>query len=92
MHARARAPYVQCWAATSPDTWQTLLPLMLEAMPLLHQRVRFVKALLWAMPERCHLLGLILARGLDAVNWRLVTAELPEILPRGATACWERYY
>lgn len=36
--------------------------------------------------------GLILAKGLDAVEWRRVSAELPEIIPRGVNMLWERYY
>ncbi|KXZ47349.1 hypothetical protein GPECTOR_36g72 [Gonium pectorale] len=81
-----------CWVATPADTWHVLLPLLVESMPMLHQRVRFIKTLLWAMPERCHHFGLILAKGVDAVNWRRITAELPEIVPRGVSAVWERYY
>lgn len=82
----------KCWAATPATTWHVLLPLLLESMPMLVQRVRFVKTLLWAMPERCHQFGLILAKGLDAVEWRRVSAELPEIIPRGVNMLWERYY
>ncbi len=48
----------QCWAATPAATWHVLLPLLLvESMPMLVQRVRFVKTLLWAMPERGHQVG-----------------------------------
>jgi hypothetical protein len=35
--------------------------------------------------------GLMLAVGVDRVQWRRITDELPEIIPRGAPY-WERYY
>ncbi|KAG2443533.1 hypothetical protein HXX76_001885 [Chlamydomonas incerta] len=82
----------KCWAATHPETWHILLPLLVESMPMLHQRVRFVKTLLWAMPERCHQFGLILCKGVNAVEWRRISAELPELVPRGVGILWERYY
>ncbi|PNH09480.1 Glutaredoxin-C6 [Tetrabaena socialis] len=88
----AKQVIIKCWASTSPETWHTLLPLLVESMPMLQQRVRYIKTLLWCMPERCHLFGLILAAKLDAVNWRRISAELPEIIPRGVSMSWERYY
>ncbi|KAG2453177.1 hypothetical protein HYH02_002501 [Chlamydomonas schloesseri] len=82
----------KCWAITPIDTWHTLLPLLLESMPMLQQRTRFLKTLLWSMPERCHLFGLIVCKGVDAVHWRRIAIELPELAPRGVDAIWERYY
>jgi hypothetical protein len=42
-------------------------------------------------PERGQHIGIMLALGVDAVQWKRITDELPEIIPRGA-AGWERFY
>lgn len=44
------------------------------------------------MPERCHHFGLILSKGVNAVEWRRISTELPELVPRGVNILWERYY
>jgi hypothetical protein len=68
-----------------------MLPWVVNNLPMLPQRVRFLKTLLWALPERSQQLGFMLALGVDAVQWRRITDELPELIPRGADG-WERYY
>ena len=68
-----------------------MLPWVLNSLPMLHQRVRFLKTLLWAMPERAQHVGVLVALGVDEVQWVRITNELPEIIPRGAQG-WERYY
>ncbi|KAG2497195.1 hypothetical protein HYH03_004784 [Edaphochlamys debaryana] len=88
----AKQIIAKCWASTDARTWHVLLPLLVENMPMSFQRVRFIKTLLWSMPERCHQFGLILAKGVDAVTWRRIIAEVPEIIPRGVNMYWERYY
>ena len=50
-----------------------------------------LKTLLWAMPERAQHIGIMVALGVDEVQWVRITNELPEIIPRGAQG-WERYY
>lgn len=39
----------------------------------------------------CVQVGLMLSVGVSGVQWRRISAELPEIIPRGA-CCWQRYY
>lgn len=48
---------MQCWASTPASTWFTLLPWIVDNLPMMPQRVRFVKTLLWAMPERAQQVG-----------------------------------
>ncbi|KAG1668505.1 hypothetical protein FOA52_012099 [Chlamydomonas sp. UWO 241] len=81
----------ECWALTPAPVWGEYIPWALNALPMLHQRVRFLKTFLWAMPERAQHIGIMVASGVDDVQWRRITLELPEIIPRGA-AGWERYY
>lgn len=82
---------LQCWEITPVPSWAEIIPWTVNSLPMLHQRVRFIKTLLWAMPERAQHLGIILALGVDEVQWIRITNELPEIVPRGAHG-WERYY
>jgi hypothetical protein len=44
-----------------------------------------------AMPERAQQIGAMLSLGMNVPQWRRMTTELPEIVPRGATG-WQRYY
>mmetsp|Transcript_38079 Transcript_38079/g.84818 ORF Transcript_38079/g.84818 Transcript_38079/m.84818 type:complete len:945 (+) Transcript_38079:211-3045(+) len=81
----------KCWELTPAETWAEYLPWAVNSLPMLHQRVRFIKTFLWAMPERAQHIGIMLATGVDAVQWKRITDELPEIIPRGAPG-WERYY
>eukprot|EP00798_Chlamydomonas_sp_ICE-L_P003362 gene3362-13393_t len=79
------------WELTPVETWSEFLPWVVNNMPMLVQRVRFIKTFLWAMPERGQQIGIILGKGVDGVQWKRITDELPEIIPRGACG-WERYY
>ena len=47
----------QCWELTPASSWAEMLPWILNSLPMLHQRVRFIKTLLWAMPERAQHIG-----------------------------------
>jgi hypothetical protein len=42
-------------------------------------------------PPHAQHIGIMVASGVDDVQWRRITLELPEIIPRGAHG-WERYY
>jgi hypothetical protein len=39
----------QCWELTSAESWAEFLPWAVNNMPMLQQRVRFIKTFLWAM-------------------------------------------
>lgn len=45
-------------------------------LPMLQQRMRFVKTLLWAMPEHSQHIGAMIALGVDAVQWKCISDEL----------------
>ena len=81
----------ECWDLETAETWRETLPFILNSLPMLPQRVRFIKALIWALPDRTQQIGLMVAVGVDDVQWTRFTAELPEIIPRGADG-FERYY
>lgn len=55
------------------------LPYMLNSLPQLSQRVMMMKALCWAMPERAQLMGAMIANGVDAVQWKRITDEMPQV-------------
>lgn len=45
------------------------IPLVLQHLPMLGQRLTYIRAFLWAMPERCQQIGVMVALGVDPVNW-----------------------
>lgn len=73
----------EAWNTTPAEEWRTLLPWIINTLPMMPQRVRFVKTLIWSMPERDQYFGILIANGVDAVMWKRLTDELPEIIPRG---------
>lgn len=72
--------------------WADLLPWQLSLLPDQASRVRMLRCLLWAMPERAQHFGLLLAARLDAVMWHRLARALPEVIPRRAGRGWMRYY
>lgn len=72
-------------------TWFKMVPWVVNSLPMHGQRVRFLKTLLWALPERAQQLGTMVALGTDPVQWVRITDDLPELIPRGADG-WQRYY
>ncbi|KAG2423667.1 hypothetical protein HXX76_015184 [Chlamydomonas incerta] len=83
----------QMWAATPAATWHTLLPLLVESLPGgTAGRSAMLRALLWALDTRPAVLGLMLARRLPPVQWRLLVGAVPQLLPRGAgVRVWQVY-
>ncbi len=81
----------QAFLTADGMVWYDMLPWALNNLPMLQQRLRLLKALLWALPERGQQLGMMVGLGVDAVQWRRITAELPEIVPRGAPG-WVRFH
>lgn len=79
------------WEITSADRWEIIIPYIIENLPRHPQRIRYLKVLLWSMPERAHQIGAILYRNVDAVMWERLRDEVPEIVPRGESGYW-RYY
>lgn len=82
---------VECWELEAAGTWREMLPFILNCLPMLPQRIRFIKALLWALPDLAQQIGLMIVAGVDDVQWTRINAELPEIIPRGANG-FERFY
>lgn len=50
---------------------------------MLGQRLTYIRAFLWAMPERCQQIGVMVALGTDPVNWYRIRKAIPDIIPRG---------
>mmetsp|Transcript_17264 Transcript_17264/g.37068 ORF Transcript_17264/g.37068 Transcript_17264/m.37068 type:complete len:980 (+) Transcript_17264:94-3033(+) len=77
--------------ATPAKRWELIMPYVLTHLPRHGQRVNYLKAFFWALPERAQQIGAILHRNLDAVMWERLRIELPEMVPRAAFNHW-RYY
>ena len=80
------------WEVTPAKAWAVIIPYVLENLPFIPQRKRFVKALLWGLgSERAQMLGTIIYNNCDAVMWEVLTEDIKEIIPRGVRG-WRRYY
>ena len=75
---------------TADDRWEVMLPFIMNHCPHHAQRVRYLKCLCWAMPERAQHIGAMVYRHVDAVMWERLRIEVPEITPRGERH-WRRY-
>lgn len=55
-----------------------VLPLVVQALPMLSQRATYIRAFIWAMPERCQQVG-VAANGVDIQEPRLskLCCQLP---------------
>jgi len=71
------------WKSGSTETWHRLLGFTVNNLPSPKWQVRYVKTFVWAMPERCQEIGLIVYRTVDPVTWMWLSVKIPEIIPRG---------
>eukprot|EP00538_Stauroneis_constricta_P000528 CAMPEP_0119546512 /NCGR_PEP_ID=MMETSP1352-20130426/899_1 /TAXON_ID=265584 /ORGANISM="Stauroneis constricta, Strain CCMP1120" /LENGTH=996 /DNA_ID=CAMNT_0007591223 /DNA_START=151 /DNA_END=3141 /DNA_ORIENTATION=+ len=76
---------------TDATNWEIIIPYVLNNLPRHMQRVRYLKVLLWSVPERAQQIGMIVYRNVDAVMWERLRVQVPEMIPRGAHN-WRRYY
>ena len=79
------------WDITDAKRWEVIIPFIILGLPRHPMRVRYLKILMWAMPERAQQIGAIVYRNVDAVMWERLRIEVPEMIPRGASN-WKRYY
>lgn len=81
----------ECWRITPAERWEVIIPFVVINLPRHPQRIRYLKVLLWSMPERAQQIGRIVYRNVDAVMWERLRVEIPELIPRGLPN-WRRYY
>jgi hypothetical protein len=74
---------MRIWNSSSGRAWAHAVPWVINQLTIIGRRQRFVRMLLWAMPERSQQVGLYVARGVDPVVWSDITADMPQIVPRG---------
>ena len=82
---------MQVWKSTCSEDWAVILPWTVNMLPYLPQRLRYLRSLLWAMPENAQLVGRMVALGVDGVQWSRIINHIPELVPRGASG-WHRYH
>jgi hypothetical protein len=68
------------------------MPWTLHNLPNLTWKSRFVRALIWAKPERVNEIGLIIYRSCDSTVYAALADEIPEIRPRGDPVGYQRKY
>ena len=83
------------FAASHPRTlylvFSVIIDFTLNYLPRHSQRTRFLKILVWCMPERAQQVGAMVYRAVDAINWERLRCDVPSIVPRGIKY-WKRYY
>lgn len=79
-----------CWDDAPPAGWWEALPAVVQNLPMHAQRVTYIRAFIWAMPERCQQFGVMIALGVDPVVWYRLKKSVPEIIPRGDDG-WKRF-
>lgn len=79
-----------CWDDAPAEGWWETMPAVVMNLPLYSQKLTYIRAFLWAMPERCQQIGVIMALGSDPVTWYRLRKSLPDIVPRGE-AGWKRF-
>lgn len=78
------------WDMTPSEVWSFYLPWIINNQPMMMQRVRFIRAWLWVLPENAQLIGRMIALGVDPILWARLMEYVPEIAPRGEKH-WVRY-
>jgi len=76
---------------TPGEKWEIIIPFIINNMPRHGQRVRYIRVLTWAMPERAQQIGAIIYRNCDSVMYERLRVACPNIIPRGLPN-WHRYY
>lgn len=71
------------WKSTPASVWEQYLPWIVNNLPTLGMRVKFLRCWLWAMPERCQMIGRMIATNVDPVTWARLKQWMPELAPRG---------
>lgn len=79
-----------CWDDAPREGWWATIGPVVQNLPMQAQRLTYIRAFLWAMPERCQQLGVMVALGTDPVTWYRIKHQLPEIIPRGE-AGWKKF-
>ena len=79
------------WEVTPADRWEIIIPFIINNLPRHPQRVKYLKILMWSLPERAQQIGMIVYRNVDAVMWERLRVQVPEMIPRGAPN-YRRYY
>ncbi len=80
--ARASAVVRAAFESAPPGAWRTLLPFYLVNLPTNANRVRMLRCLIWAVPERVQLLGLWCKEGLPGLVFDNIANDIPEMVPR----------
>jgi len=84
------------WASVAVEEQEKITVLVVRHLPTHCQRVRYIKTLAWALPERAQQIGLWLYRGLPLdplgdMKYTLIARDVPEIVPRGTGLDWSKY-
>lgn len=74
---------LDCWDDAPAEGWWVALPAVVAALPMQSQRLTYLRAFLWAMPERAQQIGTMVALGVDPVTWYRLRHQMPELIPRG---------
>lgn len=68
---------------TSYQEWTILLRWTIENLKIEYQRVKYIRTLVWAMPEKAQLFGAVVYRTCLESNYVKLASQIPEMIPRG---------
>lgn len=71
------------WASTDARAWMEIVPWVVNNLPREEQRIKYCRAWMDAMPERCHQIGRFVYLGVAPSTWAVLRMHVPEMIPRG---------
>jgi hypothetical protein len=73
------------------NAWRKILPFVVNHMDIHPRRVAFLSTMVNSMPERAQLIGQMVYEGVPPSMWDRVSADVPQIIPRGVSGHWHLY-
>jgi tellurite resistance protein TehA-like permease len=80
----ARSIVRRAWDVTDANKWMAIMPWVVNNLPREEQRIRYLRAFMDVMPERCQQIGRFVYLGVAPATWAILRINIPEMIPRGA--------
>jgi hemerythrin-like domain-containing protein len=90
-HREQKSITRRIWAHTPSERWAVIVPFIMNNQDIHMRRVMFLRALVWAMPEKAQQIGWMVWRGVPSTTWERIVRFVPEIIPRHLWA-WHKIF
>ena len=81
--ALAKTLVRKIWETTDAKKMMEIVPWVINNLPREEQRIKYCRAWMDAMPERCHQIGRFVYLGVSPSTWSVLRMFVPEMIPRG---------